>query len=209
MTSHKKHRLMVECMLLFIGGPLALLILRSPYMLFGTLWLASGLAWWRTRHNATPPAQPLTPHLKHLLIRFAVLAPCLLLLTRLLFPHDFLSLPRTNPKLWGIVLLLYPILSVWPQEVLYRHFLFTRYAPAFNSTLALIIISAVTFGFAHILFLNPIAIILCLIGGFLFAQGYAQHRSLRLACLEHSLYGCLLFTAGLGRFFYTGTAWHH
>ncbi|MBR0560388.1 CPBP family glutamic-type intramembrane protease [Neokomagataea anthophila] len=209
MTPPRHYRLMVECVLLFIGGPIALLMLRNPQILFGTLWVSAGLAWWCTRHHAPAPVRPLTPHFKRLLLRFAVLAPCLLLLTRFIFPHDFLSLPRTNPKLWILVLLLYPLLSVWPQEVLYRHFLFTRYATSFNKTTTLIFMSAITFGFAHILFLNPIAIALCLIGGFLFAQDYAQHRSLRLACLEHSLYGCLLFTAGLGRFFYTGTAWHH
>jgi hypothetical protein len=46
-------------------------------------------------------------------------------------------------------------------------------------------------------------------GGLLFARDYARHRSLSLTCLEHSLYGCLIFTIGLGRFFYTGAAWKH
>ena len=37
----------------------------------------------------------------------------------------------------------------------------------------------------------------------------AKRRSLWLTCLEHGLYGCLIFTIGLGRYFYTGAAWHH
>lgn len=104
---------------------------------------------------------------------------------------------------------LYPLLSVWPQEMLYRAFLFTRYGPVFRSRTGTVLASAMAFGFAHILFLNWIAIGMTLIGGFLFATDYARHRSLRLTCLEHSLYGCLIFTVGLGRFFYTGAAWHH
>lgn len=194
---------------LFILGPIALLALRSPAVLFGTLWGASALAWWCTRRAPSKPTAPLRPHLKRLLQRFAVLAPCILLMTWLIFPHDFLSIPRNNPKLWALVLVLYPLLSVWPQEVLYRHFIFRRYPPLFPRQTGMVIASALVFGFAHILFLNPIAIILCIIGGALFAGDYAQHHSLRLSCLEHALYGCLLFTAGLGRFFYTGTAWHH
>jgi uncharacterized protein len=47
-----------------------------------------------------------------------------------------------------------------------------------------------------------------LIGGVLFANDYSRHRSLTLTCFEHSLYGCLIFTVGLGRFFYTGAAWN-
>jgi hypothetical protein len=43
----------------------------------------------------------------------------------------------------------------------------------------------------------------------MFAGDYARRRSLGLACLEHGLYGCLIFTIGLGRYFYTGAAWHH
>ncbi|GBR19081.1 hypothetical protein AA3271_0383 [Gluconobacter japonicus NBRC 3271] len=71
-----------------------------------------------------------------------------------------------------------------------------------------IVASAVAFGFAHILFLNWIAVGMTLIGGVLFASDYSRHRSLTLTCFEHSLYGCLIFTVGLGRFFYTGEAWN-
>ena len=31
--------------------------------------------------------------------------------------------------------------------------------------------------------------------------------SRRVTCFEHSLYGCLIFTIGLGRCFYAGAAW--
>ncbi|QDH25432.1 CPBP family intramembrane metalloprotease [Neokomagataea tanensis] len=204
-----RYSLTTEFICIFILGPILLLVLRNALVLFGSLWVAAFITWLKTRPPKALTKPPLRPHLKSLLQRFCVLAPCILLMTWLVFPHNFLSLPRTNPKLWGLVLLLYPVLSVWPQEMLYRRFLFTRYSALFSSNHAVVLASALAFGFAHILFLNAIAIGLCTIGGLLFARDYAKHNSLLLSCIEHALYGCLLFTAGLGRFFYTGAAWHH
>ena len=37
-------------------------------------------------------------------------------------------------------------------------------------------------------------------------QGNARLRSRRVTCIEHSRYGGLIFTVGLGRLFYTGAA---
>lgn len=51
--------------------------------------------------------------------------------------------------------------------------------------------------------LQPIAIRLG-IGGILFARTYERSNSLLAACIEHGLWGDLLFTLGLGWCFYTG-----
>ncbi|WP_423804206.1 hypothetical protein [Nitrosomonas nitrosa] len=40
------------------------------------------------------------------------------------------------------------------------------------------------------------------VGGIMFAYTYHRHRSLLLASIEHALYGCFVFTIGLGWFFY-------
>ena len=40
----------------------------------------------------------------------------------------------------------------------------------------------------------------------MFATTYQRYRSLALVCLEHAIYGCLIFTLGLGWYFY-GAAW--
>jgi membrane protease YdiL (CAAX protease family) len=149
------------------------------------------------------------PELRGIAIRFSALAPLIALATWLAFPHLFLELPRQRPLLWALIMVFYPLLSVWPQEMLYRFLLFHRFRDLFGGDFALILASASAFGFAHIIFLNWIAIIMTAAGGLLFARDYARHRSLLLTCLEHSLYGCLIFTVGLGRFFYTGAAWHH
>lgn len=143
-----------------------------------------------------------------LFLRFVLCGALLTILTRWFFPFLFLSLPRLHPVFWVVIMVLYPLLSVWPQEVIFRRFLFHRYTEIFGPR-GVIAASALAFGFAHIIFLNWIAVALTTAGGVMFARNYARERSLWLVCLEHSLYGCLVFTIGLGRFFYTGAAWHH
>ncbi len=142
-------------------------------------------------------------------LRFAILAPLITIATRGLFPQFFLSLPRDRPLFWAIIKVLYPRLSVWPQEMLYRSLLFHRYRTILQNNAARVGVSALAFGFAHIIFLNWIAVSMTAAGGLLFALDYARYRSLPITCIEHSLYGCLILTVGLGRFFYTGAAWHH
>ena len=43
-------------------------------------------------------------------------------------------------------------------------------------------------------------------GGLFFADTYAKTRSLAAVYFEHALYGCYLFTIGLGFYFYHGNA---
>ena len=202
-------RLAAEFALIFIGGPLAILALHQAGILFLALWLGALIAWAGTRRQPPLPKPRLHHELGGIALRFAVLAPLITLATWLLWPQLFLSLPRARPLFWALIMVLYPLLSVWPQEMLYRRLLFHRYRALFRSDLALILVSAAAFGFAHVIFLNGIAVAMTAAGGFLFARDYARHRSLPLTCLEHSLYVCLIFTVGLGRFFYTGAAWHH
>jgi hypothetical protein len=44
----------------------------------------------------------------------------------------------------------------------------------------------------------------CAIGGVFFARTYTARPSLALVVAEHALYGCFLFTLGLGHYFYHG-----
>jgi uncharacterized protein len=54
----------------------------------------------------------------------------------------------------------------------------------------------------HIVFRNPVAVILTLAGGILFARRQLQTGSLVVSSFEHAIYGCFVFTIGLGQFFY-------
>ncbi|XVV01145.1 lysostaphin resistance A-like protein [Actinosynnema sp. CA-248983] len=121
-----------------------------------------------------------------------------------LTPGALLVLPREQPLLWAAIVVLYPLFSVYPQELLFRAFLFHRYQPVFGAT-GTVAASALAFGFVHIAFGNWIAVVLSAAGGWIFAARYRETRSLLVASVEHALYGLLMFTVGLGQYFYHGT----
>ena len=104
-----------------------------------------------------------------------------------------------------MVMVLYPVFSVYPQSVLYRAFIFHRYQNLFGTGWGLVLASGSAFSFVHILFRNRLAVILTFPGGLLFAFRYFQTGSLLVSSLEHALYGCALFTVGLGANFYHGS----
>ena len=121
-------------------------------------------------------------------------------------PRLLLDMPKRQPLPWAMVMLLYPVLSVVPQTIIYRAFIFTRYAPLFPSEPLLILASGLCFSWLHIVLRNPIAPLLTLPAGFLFAWRFSRTRSIPVSALEHALYGCLMFTIGLGAYFRTGPA---
>ena len=170
--------------------------------------------------------QAAKPELPRILIRFVILAAGLTLLAWQLeigaplrdwlnannigqrwlgLGERFFAFPRNNPRLWLIIMVFYPVISVWPQEVLYRAFFFHRYSRILPRPILRIIFSGFVFGFMHIVFMNPVAPTLCLLGGLLFAHTYERTRSTLAASFEHALYGCWVFTVGLGAYFYGGT----
>ncbi len=121
-------------------------------------------------------------------------------------PDLLFSLIRTRPLLWLMIMILYPLLSVYPQNIVYRAFIFHRYHGLIGKPWALIVLSTAGFAISHVVFRNWPAVAATLIGGYLFAATYMKTRSLLLASIEHSAYGCFIFTIGLGRYFYHGFA---
>lgn len=124
----------------------------------------------------------------------------------LLWPEQFLAFPRRNTRVWAIIMIAYPVFSVYPQELVYRAFLFHRYRSLFRSETALIFASAGAFGLMHIVFQHWLSVAMTFAGGLLFAWTYARSRSMFATTVEHALYGCFVFTVGLGTFFYSGGA---
>lgn len=119
-------------------------------------------------------------------------------------PDLFFRFPRENPRVWAIVMIAYPFFSVYPQEIIFRTFLFHRYRPLFPNETAMVAVSAVTFGLAHVFFANWWAPVLSTVGGWIFARTYARSRSTLLATVDHGLWGDVIFTVGLGWYFYGG-----
>jgi hypothetical protein len=138
---------------------------------------------------------------------FAVAGPAIALFAYHDRPDSFLRFPRTSYNLWILVMILYPLISVTAQEIMYRVFFFHRYGKLFDGDpQAGIVLNAVLFSFSHIVFQNVTTLIISFLGGLLFAWRYHSSRSYWALVLEHSLYGNLIFTVGLGRYFYTGVS---
>jgi len=167
----------------------------------GVLWLFLDPAFerarfWRLRGvgSALKRALPLT------LVGLALGVP----LVAWLMPDQFLSFPRHRPRVWLLVMCLYPVLSAYPQEIIYRAFFHHRYGLLFGSQRSRLIASALAFGAGHTILRDVWAIALAAFAGFVFAQSYERTRSVVAAAALHALYGCLAFTLGLGGIFYKG-----
>ncbi len=209
---HSKPWLMAELPILMIGLPMLLYYALPTKYLLPVIWSAGLYSYLVLRHTAPEVTRDLwsrhaliAANIVPMLKRFACCAALLTLLTRLFAPALLFSFVRTQPAFWLLVMVAYPLLSVIPQEIIFRSFFFARYKHLFTTPRLMILASGIAFGFAHILFHNWVAPLLCLLGGVMFARTYHQQRSLLLVSLEHALYGNFLFTLGLGRYFYHGT----
>ncbi len=103
-----------------------------------------------------------------------------------------------KPKLWLFILFVYSFFSVYPQELIYRTFYFQRYEMLFKNRSVFIFINAIVFSLAHIFFRNSLVLLLTFLGGILFAITFNKTRSTILVTIEHAIYGCWLFTVGMG-----------
>tara|TARA_R110000868_G_scaffold342619_7_gene603502 strand:+ start:225 stop:851 length:627 start_codon:yes stop_codon:yes gene_type:complete len=103
-----------------------------------------------------------------------------------------------KPKLWIFILFVYSLFSVYPQELIYRTFYFDRYKVFFSNDNLFIFINAMVFALAHIFFKNTLVLVLTFLGGLLFAITYIKTKSTLLVSIEHAIYGCWLFTVGMG-----------
>lgn len=179
--------------------PLAAVIAPALLMLLGWLHFLPGFTWrdlWRTSVNRAERSS--------ILGWFAAIGTALTLYAHYWGPVSLLYMPRERAGLWLLILVAYPLLSVQAQEVVYRVFYFHRYAVLFRSRPVLgLLLNGLLFAHGHIIFGNWLAILLSFGGGVLFSWRYRRSGSYWAVVLEHSLYGCLIFTIGLGQFFHT------
>lgn len=113
---------------------------------------------------------------------------------------NWFHLPSQETHSWLLLLVAYPLLSVVPQELIFRTFFFHRYKKIIPRKIVRTWLSALVFAWAHIIYRNWIAVALAFAGGILFAFTYAKKRSTLACVVEHSLWGIWLFTFGLGQY---------
>lgn len=203
----------LELALTFIFLPLLIALtsfLGRPVPLLPTLWLITFVAflvWCESRTPILPTSLPSSAkEWVRIVRRLAVSAVAMLGLFALVAPEQLFSFPRTEPRVWTIVMIAYPVVSVIPQEFLYRTFFFERYNALFHSRKQLRLTNAILFAGLHLVFLNWLAVALTFIGGLYFAETYERRPSFWMVSVEHTLYGWFVISLGLGSYLYIPTA---
>ncbi len=210
MTPSKKI-LIAEFLIICVGVPACMIYFRLAPIVLLALWVATlvcvvsyhytpgikGVAIWRFNEVNWK-------NLKPILLRFAVCSLLLSALVLIFLPEKAFSLFNERPEIWWKVMILYPIFSAIPQEFIFCTWFFTRFKYLFTNERTLLAAAAIIFGCTHILYINWVAPILSLFAGYFFAQTYLKTRSLALVSLEHALYGNMIFTIGLGMYFFGG-----
>ncbi len=213
--SRKSLWLWTECAAFFVAVPIALAFHPTRWNGHVCLWLFAlyaifhvqrmpGFSWRSLWHGKPWPWR----QKKQALLRFVAATAAIVILTTIIAPWRLFSFPLQRPGLWVIVMILYPILSALPQELVLRSFFFRRYAKLFPAARAMIAANAIIFALIHVIFHNWVSPLLCLIGGAMFALSYTQHRSLKWAMVEHAAYGCMVFTCGIGFYFLVAALRH-
>lgn len=204
---------LAEFIVLFLATPAALACLGwsgaeipiLPLLVAIGLLVACYLVWTAPRELRAALVVPLRPReLRRIGFQLVLGAVALVAFVLWSHPERFLALPRGQPRAWALLVGLYPLLSVLPQELFFRAFFFQRYAPLWSGTAPVVLASALVFGLAHLVYGNWPAVALATVGGVFFSWTFARTGSLLLVVLEHSAYGVLLFTIGLGRFLQLG-----
>lgn len=113
---------------------------------------------------------------------------------------ELFSLPLYEFDSWLLLLFVYPLLSAWPQELIFRTYFFHRYKKVMPNKTLRILVSALIFSFAHIIYANIWAVVLSFIGGLIFSYTYVKSRSTIACVIEHSVWGIWLFSLGLGQY---------
>lgn len=208
-TGEPKLRLWTEFGLIFVATPLVMALGLPPDLIWSGLaamLVVAVVLLSRTRGFSWRAllARPVVPD-------WIVLAAFVLLTTAVavalvvwLRPGGLFMLPLHDERLWITILIFYPFVSALPQEIVYRALFFGRYGMLFRGKGAALAANAAVFSLAHLFYWNWPAVILTLAGGALFAWAYREKQSFLYAWLMHSLAGQIVFTTGLGVFFFHG-----
>ncbi|MEA2041897.1 MAG: CPBP family intramembrane glutamic endopeptidase [Bacteroidota bacterium] len=141
---------------------------------------------------------------KSMALVFILSAAIMTLMIYFIDSDKLFFLIKENPLLLILISVFYPLFSVIPQGLAYRALFFYRYGKLLPNDNIRILISGAVFSFGHILYKNPMVLIMTFGAGILFAWRYKKTNSLFASILEHALLGFWLFACGLGYFFVSG-----
>ena len=200
--------LALEFVALYLGAPLAIALFMPGRLLFpalalfslaglALLWFTGGFDW---RGLLRGWGRLPWPEIAGLALAVLLAGIAILWLTR---PEALFQILRHRPGFLPVIWLLYPILSALPQELIFRPLFFHRYGAILPRGPAAIALNAAVFSFAHLMYWSWIVTVLTFAGGWIFARAYLRH-GFPAAWVLHAVAGNLLFTVGMGAYFYTG-----
>ncbi len=193
-----------ELFFIYLFLPSFILIFHSKILIFTLLYFVFIYTFLKLRKDKSFQLKSLTKKInwKISFIFFFVFLIFGYLYVSFYDPTLLFSFPKNNFRLWIIVMIIYPFFSVIPQEIIYRVYFYHRYKKLFSGSLLLLtFLNLFFFSFAHIVFNNPHAILITAIASPFFSYLYLQ-ESFLTCVFVHSLGGQIIFTLGLGRYFY-------
>ena len=204
-----RRQLWAEFVALFVVAPVAMAVFIGTVPLFAALFAFTLLS--VVLLALTPGFRPRQlvqgPVLRHgaYILGFAAGAAAVCFaLVLVLVPERLLELPRYRMDLWLKIMLFYPLISALPQEVIFRALFYRRYGNLFPGPNAALAANAAAFAVAHMFYQNAVAIGLTFVGGVIFALAYQRTGSFLLTVILHAIAGQIVFTSGLGIYFYHG-----
>ncbi|MDV4145187.1 CPBP family intramembrane glutamic endopeptidase [Shimia sp. FJ5] len=202
-------RLWAEFLLFFVIAPVAIAALLPATVMFSALFALTALGLVLLHATDGFHWRELRQGNGAISLRFLAVFAVSVFLTCLAVVYAFepasaFSLLQYEPMLLLMILLLYPVLSALPQEIVFRPLFFRRYGAILPEGHHGIILNAAIFSLAHLMYWNWVVAAMTFSGGLVFAWAYEIRRSFPLAVLLHAVAGNLVFLTGLGIYFYSG-----
>ena len=199
-------RLWLEFAWFYLVAPLSVFLIPQEFVVLGIIAL-SVHAYLLLRSQGYRLERPKIVTFKHVKSVCSVALGTVLvsaLFAWILLPERLFALLQSAPLFMLILAILYPILSAFPQEIIFRTLFFERFQKLISSRY-IMIINAAVFAFAHIAYGHPIVFALTFVGGLIFAKAY-RNEGFWLAVAMHSVAGNMIFASGLGWYFCAGCA---
>ncbi len=203
-----REALWAEFLGLFVLVPVATAVLLPPRAMFPVLfgftmvgiWLLSrtpGFRWRELKRGWDEVRLPLL--LAFAAMTFAI--SCAVVWATA--PGAAFRLLREQPYLLGMIVVFYPVLSALPQELIFRPLFFRRYGALLPQG-PILVVNAAFFSLAHLMYWSAVVAAMTFLGGLVFGWAYRSRNSFPLAVVLHAVAGWVIFSVGLGVFFYSG-----
>ena len=201
--------LKLELFLFYLAAPVAIAVFLPASSMFTALFALSAVGLvllqfthgfqWRSLRANMAEVRAIETAKFALIMLFVCLG-----IIYLTAPDSAFGLLRRSPLMMLVIAIGYPILSVLPQELVFRPLFFRRYGGILPDGRAAIWINAALFSLAHLMYWSWIVAGMTFVGGLLFAWAYETKGSFSLAVVLHSVAGVVIFLTGMGLYFYSG-----